>query len=195
MIQKTVTHISWYNAYSNTIQCDVISSFFCSSLCCKVFFFFWIQHRKLWGFGRTETGMKNHSVKYPFSELLIQWNTHSVNYSFSEILIQLNSRLCWVGRKQSKFIWTVRRSLWYSYGLKTPVQLCFIRHFQTPVSRLIFHLFLLCCETRILGYLLLIFIESFMHINYVHVFRKSWIKGGLRNLMIAIRFTSTYFTA
>ena len=76
-------------------------------------------------------------MNYSFSQLLIQSTTHSVKYSFSEVLIQLNSRLCWVGRKRSKLIWTVRRSLWYCYGPITPVQLCFICHFQTAVSRLI----------------------------------------------------------
>ena len=65
-------------------------------------------------------------VKHSFCERPIEWSTHSVTLETA-----------WVGRKQSKFIWTVRRSLWYSCGLITPVQLCYIWDFQTTVSRLI----------------------------------------------------------
>ena len=65
---------------------------------------------------------------YSFGEVLIQWSTH-----FSEILFQWSTHLvmletAWVRRKQSNFIWTFRRSLWYSYCLITPVQLCILFH-------------------------------------------------------------------
>ena len=122
---RSTTSKMWRNwKYFTGCERWVISKFFVSKWC--------ILHRQ----------SLRGNLKYSFNEVLIHWSTHSVKYSFREVFTQLSTqsvklRTAWIGKKESKFIWTVRSPLWYSYALLTQAQMGFICHFQTTISRLI----------------------------------------------------------